>query len=477
DCGAIHDIHQYHKITSSLEESAALAVKNGCDLNCGKVYGSLLLAVKKGLIEEEVIDLAVSRLMRARMLLGMFDPPEQVPYAQIPYSVNDCKEHRRLALEVAQKSMVLLKNDESILPLKKDLKNIAVIGPNAHDTSVLLGNYNGTPSRSVTFLEGIRSAVDPETNVMYAKGCDWLINEEDEWGVKATKGFSEACAVAERADVVILCLGITAEIEGEEGAASRSSFAGDRDNIDLPEIQQQLLEAVVKKGKPIVIILSSGSPVSSNYAHEHASAILQAWYPGEEGGTAVAEVVFGDYNPAGRLPVTFVKSLDQLPPFSDYCMEGRTYRHLKEEPLYPFGYGLSYTKFRYSNLILDKHRVVSGESVQVSIQIENTGSRVGDEVVQLYLEALGSLIPVPRWELQGFSRIHLQPGEKKKVKFLLGTRKMALIDSDGLCVLEPGDFRIHVGGRQPDERSAKLTKSEICSADFELLGPREKIPY
>ena len=479
DCKAICDIHQHHKITSSPEESAALAVKNGCDLNCGKVYHSLLLAVKKGLIEEETIDLAVSRLMRARMQLGMFDPPERVSYTQIPYSVNDCKEHRHLSLQMARESIVLLKNDENILPLEKDLKCIAVIGPNAHDNSVLLGNYSGTPSGTVTFLDGIRSLVDSETEIMYARGCDWLINEEDEWGVQATEGFSEACAAAERADVVILCLGINSEIEGEEGAASLSNFAGDRDSIDLPEIQQRLLKAVMKKGKPIIIVLSSGSPVSINYAHEHVSvsAILQTWYPGEEGGTALAEVVFGDYNPAGRLPVTFVKSIDQLPLFEDYNMRGRTYRYLKEEPLYPFGYGLSYTDFSYRKPVIDRKTVVPGESVEVSVQIENTGQRAGDEVVQLYLEPLKSSVVVPRWELQGFTRIHLKPGEMQKVKFSLSARQMALIDADGRCVLEPRSFRIHIGGRQPDKRSETLTKSEIVSTGFGLSGSRKEIPY
>jgi len=355
DCGAIQDIHQHHQVTTCTAESAALSVTNGCDLECGCVYANLMTALEKGLISEETIDRALVRLFTARFRLGMFDPPEQVPYAQIPYEANDCEEHRQLARKAARESIVLLKNEpgsptyeggvgRGLLPLRKDLNSIAVIGPNADSLDVLLGNYFGTPSRYVTPLEGIRNAVSADTRVWYAKGCELLGNSTD--------GFSEAVSAAERSEVVVICPGLSPQIEGEAGDAFNSDAGGDRTHIDLTGVQQQLLERIVAVGKPVVLVLLNGSALAINWANEHVPAILEAWYPGQEGGTAIADVLFGDYNPSGRLPVTFPKSLEQLPPFEDYSMQGRTYRYMTEEPLYPFGYGLSYTRFEYSASIL-----------------------------------------------------------------------------------------------------------------------------
>ncbi len=477
DCGAIFDIHRHHTVTGTAEQSAALAVNNGCDLNCGKTYESLNKAVEQNLIEEAAIDQAVRRLFEARFRLGMFDPPECVPYAQIDYSTNDAPEHRALALTAAQQSIVLLKNTNGLLPLAKDTSIVAVIGPNGDDRGVLLGNYNGFPSRYVTILDGMRSRVSPRTKVLYAKGCDWIYKPRNHWGYGGRDDFSEALAAAQRADVVIMCLGLNAQIEGEEGSAAISEWKGDRLNIDLPAVQQELLEKVYAVGKPVVLVLLSGSPLAVNWAQEHVPAILAAWYPGEEGGGAIADVLFGYYNPAGRLPVTFVKSLDQLPPFTDYSMKGRTYRYMEEEPLYPFAYGLSYTSFRYSNLALSAELIEAGESIVVTGEVQNTGSLPGDEVVQLYLSHLQTSVPLPRWELKAFTRIGLAPGEKHEVSFTLAPRQMAVINNRGRCILEPGSCRVYLGGCQPDPRSRKLTGKMPVSACFRIRGETTELAY
>ncbi len=470
DCGAIADIHLHHKLTGTAAESSALAVKNGCDLCCGQDYRSLVEAVRQGLITEEEIDRSVTRLLEVRLRLGMLDDDEQVPYAKIPLEVNDSIEHRRLALESARESIVLLRNAERLLPLRKELGAIAVIGPNADSRSVLLGNYNGLPSSSVTVLDGIRAAVSGSTTVIYARGCDLVAKGPDQWGRRDDDGFSEACSAAERADVVVMCLGISASIEGEEGDAAGSESQGDRVHIGLPDVQERLLRAVAGVGKPIVLVLMSGSAVALGWASENVPAILSGWYPGEEGGAAIAEVLFGDYNPAGRLPITFVRSVEQLPPFTDYSMKGRTYRYLTEEPLYPFGYGLSYTTFSYRNLSLSKRVIGTREGIRVQVEVRNDGRLAGEEVVQLYLSDLEASVEVPRWSLKGFTRLRLEAGEKRGVEFELTSRQLALVDNDGRSVLEPGSFRVYVGGSQPDERSGTLCGTLPLWADFEVTG-------
>ncbi|NLW56626.1 MAG: glycoside hydrolase family 3 protein [Firmicutes bacterium] len=473
DCGAIRDFHRHHKITSTPEESAALAVNNGCDLNCGEVFQHLLNAVEQGLINEETIDQALARLLKTRMKLGMFDPPEMVPYAAIPFERNDCAEHRALALEAARKAIVLLKNQDSLLPLnKEEIKTIAVIGPNADYKPSLLGNYSGLPSRYVTPLTGIRTAVGEEVEVLYAEGCKLNETQKRHWGELPTSGFAEALAVAARADVVILCLGLSPELEGEEGAAANSDAGGDRSTLNLPGVQEELCQALLATGKPVVLVLLNGSPLTINQAQEKVPAIIEAWYPGEEGGTALAEVLFGAYNPAGRLPVTFVQSVDQLPPFTDYRMEGRTYRYMTAEPLYPFGYGLSYTEFGYRNLCLNPQKVDSGnwEDITVSVEVENRGQRAGEEVVQVYVKDVEASVPGPRWALKGFQRIRLEAGATKQVKVTLDRRALAMFDQAGNCWLEPGQFIIYVGGQQPDERSRELTGKEVLAGELEVTG-------
>jgi beta-glucosidase len=477
DCGAIQDIHQHHTVTSTPEQSAALAVNNGCDLNCGKVFLSLQVAIKKGLISEKTINQTLRRLFKARMRLGMFDPPEKVPYAQIPIDVVESKHHLELSLQMARESIVLLKNDGKLLPLKKNISSIAMIGPNADDRQVLLGNYNGFPSKYFTILDGIREKVSSQTKIVYAKGSALIGMGENYWGISAEEGFSEALSAADRAEVIVMCLGLTADFEGEEGSTAISEWMGDRINIGLPEIQQRLLEAICSRGKPVVLVLFSGSPLAIPWAHKNVPAILQAWYPGAQGGIAVADVLFGDYSPAGRLPITFVKSLDQLPPFTDYNMKGRTYRYMTEEPLYPFGYGLSYASFEYNNLKLSTSNVKAGDSLKVTVDLRNTGDRAGDEVVQLYLSALTTAITVPRSHLQGFMRIHLKPSEKKTVSFELKPRQMAIINEEGKCILETGSFQIAVGSRQPDRRSENLAGSKVLAADFNIVGETSEIEY
>ena len=453
DCGAIRDIWAGHKFAKTEAEASALAVRAGTDLTCGGEYASLIQAVKQGLITEGEIDTALKRLMTARFRLGMFDPPEMVQYARIPFSENDTPAHRQLALQSARESIVLLKNANRTLPLRKDLKSIAVIGPNADAPEVLWGNYNGRPSHLITPLAGIKNAVSANTKVLYAPGST-LIGES----AQAEKMIEEAVKAARETDASVLVLGISAKLEGEEMKVDLPGFrGGDRTDLSLPQSQEALLKAVVATGKPVVVVLLSGSALAVNWANDNAPAILQAWYPGGEGGTAIADVLFGDYNPAGRLPVTFYKSVDQLPPFTDYSMQGRTYRYFKGDPLYPFGYGLSYTRFAYSNLRVNS--VKAGEPVKVAVDVTNAGERQGDEVVQLYLTDVAASAPVPIRTLVGFERVALRPREKRTVTFTITPRQMSLIDNNDKRVIEPGEFRVHVGGNQTSGLNGRFAVS------------------
>jgi beta-glucosidase len=468
DCWAIRDMHEGHKVTATFEESSALAVKAGCDLNCGCAYSHLPAAVAQGLVSEAEIDICLRRLFTARMRLGMFDPPERVPYASIPYEVNDCDQHRALARATARESMVLLKNAGGLLPLRKDLRSIAVIGPNAHDPQILCANYFGIPSRSVTPLDGIRAAVSAQTKVWYTDGCKLLGTATD--GLGRSGNLSEALAMAERADAVVLCLGLSAEIEGEQGDASNSEAAGDKVDLRLTGLQPVLLEQIVALGKPTVLVVLAGSALDLSWAHDHVGAIVQAWYPGEEGGSALADILFGDASPGGRLPITFPRSVADLPDIKNYSMQGRTYRYLDKSPLYPFGYGLSYTRFVYRNLAASQVRVPAGQPLHIFATVENVGDRAGDEVVQLYLKDLEASCSVPHHDLRGYQRVHLAPGQSRMISFELYPRDMALVDDRGRRVLEPGRFRAYVGGSQPDQRSRELTGESPLGFEFEVIG-------
>jgi beta-glucosidase len=453
DCGAIYDIYANHGLVGSPAEAAALAVKNGCDLECCGTYnipcnfGGLAEAVEQGLLTEQDLDRSVKRLFMARFALGMFDPPDLVPYTQIPFSIVDSAEHRALALEVAQQSLVLLKNQDNLLPLDKDtLDAIAVIGPNADETLVMMGNYMGTPTVPVSVLDGIRAVVGAGTEVTYARGCEIVGGSQD--------GFAEAVEAAKKSQVAVLVMGLSQRLEGEENQQEGNPpgvlSAGDRTTLDLPPIQEQLMQAVYDTGTPVILVLMNGSMVSINWADEHLPAILEAWYPGQAGGTAVANAIFGLFNPGGRLPVTFYRSRSDLPRFDDYSMENRTYRYFTGDPLYGFGFGLSYTTFAYRDLQIVPETVPSGKPVVVRVDVENTGQRSGDEVVQLYVQDTESSLPVPQLQLQGFVRVRLEPGEKRTVEFTVTPEQMSFADEQGQWVLEPGEFKVWVGGQQPD---------------------------
>ncbi|MFX0141088.1 MAG: glycoside hydrolase family 3 C-terminal domain-containing protein, partial [Candidatus Hodarchaeota archaeon] len=412
---------------------------------------------------EDVVDKSLKRLFTARFLLGMFDPPEMVTYAQIPYEVNDSEEHRALATQAARESIVLLKNEGDFLPLDKNIKSIAIVGPSADGLDVLVGNYHGDPSKFTTFLQGIKNKVETNTEVYYAKGCDLFD--------KNTDGFSEAIEIAKESDVVIMVLGISAQFESEEGAGQRSEAKGDRVDLNLPGVQEELLKEIHATNKQIILVLTSGSALSVNFANEHVPAILEVWYPGEEGGAALADIIFGDYNPAGRLPVTFYKTIDQVPDFRNYNMEGRTYRYFKGEPLYSFGYGLSYTKFKYSNLQISPE-AKTDENISVSVDVDNIGEKLGDEVIQLYLSKGSISSEAPIRELQGFERITFKVGDKKTVSFTLKPENLSIFDENGNQIVKPGKISISIGGCQPGFSKDKVN---IVDGSFELIGDIIKI--
>jgi len=477
DCWAIKDFHENHRITSNAVESVALAVNNGCDLNCGNMYLNVLLACKEGLVTEATVDKSVVRLITTRMKLGMFDDQGKVPYASIPYEENDSREHRKFALKVSEKTMVLLKNENNILPLNKgNINSIAVIGPNANSREALTGNYFGTASKYVTILEGIQQAVNPNTRVYYSEGCHLFKDKVEDLAMKNDR-ISEAISVAERSDLVVMCLGLDATLEGEEGDASNIYASADKNDLNLPGLQEELLEEVYKTGKPIILVLASGSALAVNFADEHVPAIIEAWYAGAEGGSAVASLIFGDYSPTGKLPVTFYKTTEELPDFIDYSMKNRTYRYMENVALYPFGYGLSYTKFEYTNLIKNKNEIKLGETFQFKITVKNIGRCESEETVQLYLKDVDASVIVPKYELKGIKKINLNPGQERQLEFELTPRQMALIDNDGNCILEPGVFQVFVGGSQPDDRSLMLTGTAVQKCTFEVKGETLQLEY
>jgi beta-glucosidase len=477
DCWAIKDFHLNHHVTKNALESVALAVNNGCDTNCGCMYVNLLAAHEMGLVKKETIDTAVKHLMVTRIKLGLYAKPGDNPYDSIPYEVNDCREHKKANFEAAKKTLVLLKNEDNTLPLDRSkIKSIAVIGPNANSRSSLIGNYHGTASRYFTVLDGIAETVGESARVYYADGCH-LYKEKTEELAERGDRFAEAVSAAERADAVVLCLGLDESLEGEEGDESNTFNSGDKINIDLPGLQQELMEKVCAVGKPVILVLLSGSALAVEYAQEHVPAIIQAWYPGAEGGRAIAALIFGEYSPSAKLPVTFYRSAEDLPDFRDYSMKERTYRYFKGEPLYPFGYGLSYTMFNYSGLTLSKETVRPGESICCGAYVENTGDFESDNVTELYISDVQASVETPQWQLIGVDTVHLKPGEKKKISFEVTPRKMSLIDDGGNRLLEPGVFKLYMGSCQPDKRSAELTKQPPLSAEFEVRGTAVAMEY
>jgi len=433
DCGAINDIHENHHVTNTQAESAALAINNGCVLNCGSAYGALMAAYEAGLVSEETITEAAVKLFTARFRLGMFAPEGDCEYDKIPYDVVDCKKHRKLNAKMARESIVLLKNN-GILPLenKKDLK-IAVIGPNAKEVSVLLGNYNGTPYEFTTIFEGIKNQA--KGKVYYAAGSRHMRGDMGDWEEHLLR---DALLAADRSDVVIMCMGLTPNYEGEEGSFGNG---GDKRDIELPAAQQNLFREVLARGKPIIFVNVSGSAMNLTEQDEKCDAVIQLFYCGSDGGNALADVIFGRVNPSGRLPVTFYRSTEDLPPFEDYSMDNRTYKFFRGKPLYPFGYGLSYTTFKYSNLTVKPKK----HGADFTIDVTNTGSRVGDEVVLLYNHKRNADVRVPIKKLIAFKRVSLKPGETKTVQ--LKTEKDAFyhVNEDGKWIFTEGEFDVMCG--------------------------------
>jgi beta-glucosidase len=592
DCDAIVDIYQGHKFVKSQAEAAAVAIKTGMDNECADFftitkddhdYKPFVDAVKQGLLTEKDLDVPLRRLFTARIRLGMFDPPESVPYAQTPESEIDSPAHRELALKAARESIVLLKND-GVLPFNAGAKRVLVVGPLADQTGVLHGNYSGTASHAVSALEGIRKQF-AGAQISYEPGIDFLrehpviptsvlLTDDGKPGLKGeyfsgglsgtpqvvrvdpyvdlqlshpdahalpvprgmkdfsvrwtgilkpaeagtyqiglmgsmqrlwidgklviddgighdpnpqlatmqlTKGHSyavkieymaggrvtkliwlpvtgdplvEAVSAARQADVVVAVVGITSKLEGEEMKVEVPGFkGGDRTSLDLPKDEENLLEKLSATGKPLVVVLMNGSALSVNWASQHANAILDAWYSGEEGGTAIAQTLTGTNNPAGRLPVTFYTGVDQLPAFEDYAMKGRTYRYFDGKPLYPFGYGLSYSTFKYDGLKLSANELSAGDPLSVEVDVKNTSQREGDEVAELYLTFPG--VPgAPLWALRGFTRVHLGAGESRHVTLALRPRDLSLVNEFGDRVIAAGSYKVSVGGGQPGTGAA-----------------------
>jgi beta-glucosidase len=598
DCGAIKDFYhpKAHEVVNTKAEAAAIAVKAGTDLNCGDSYPALLDAVEKGYVSEKEIDIVVKRLFVARMKLGMFDADEDNPFSKIPYKVVDSEKHKKAALDAARKSIVLLKNGNSILPFSKDIKKVAVIGPNSNDIDILLGNYNGFPSEPITPYAGIKQklknaevsyqpgcclakglpllsaipenvfytdstksakglkaeyfnnkelkgkpafirtdkkidfkwwtagpgntingkefsvrwqgVIVPEKTGKYAIGIEsypelklWINGKEfikynsvhrpqkkyELIELEANKSYSfkleyiqdqakyanvsllweapgkrlkeDAVKLAQSADLVVLCMGLSPLLEGEEMEVKVDGFSnGDRDDIKLPKTQTELIKAIHQLNIPTVLVLLNGSALAFNWEAENIPAIIEAWYPGQAGGKAIADVIFGDYNPAGRLPVTFYKSVEQLPLFDDYSMDGRTYRYFEEEPLYGFGFGLSYTQFKYDQLALPDE-IIAGDDFSLSVMVTNIGKMDGDEVVQLYISHPDSKLKVPIRTLKAFKRIYLKAGESQKVTFTIQPEDIAVLNTENRYVVENKHVVFSIGGKQPDEESIK--KQEV----------------
>ena len=475
DCWAILDFHENHKVTNSVQESAALAVNHGCDLNCGSAFLHLKEAYDEGLLSEEKITAAVERLIEVRIRLGMMkDYPS--PYDDIPYEKVECREHVELAVEAARRSMVLLKND-GLLPLHKEqLKSIAVIGPNANSRDALVGNYVGTSSQYITPLEGIQQYVGDDIRVYYSEGCH-LYHDKVEALAQVKDRFAEAVIAAEQADVVVMCLGLDATIEGEQGDAGNEYASGDKIDLRLPGLQQDLLEAVTAVGKPVVLLLSAGSAMDLSWAQQHVNAIIDTWYPGARGGRAVAQALFGDFSPNGKLPVTFYASTNDLPDFRDYSMDNRTYRYFKGTPLYPFGYGLSYGTITYTDASISQTQANIGEELTVHAVVKNDSVYPLHEAVQVYVHDVESDTRTPLWQLRGVQCVSLAAGESKEVTMTLSARDFAIIREDGSCVVEPGAFRVAIGGQQPDARSAQLTGRKVDVFDVVLEGEITPVEY
>jgi beta-glucosidase len=453
DCGAIDDFYRAnaHKTHTDAESAAADAVLHGTDVECGKVtYKSLAQAVKDGKLTEQQLDVSLKRFFTIRFSFGLFDPQEMVKYSKIGTNVLESPEHKAQALKMARQSIVLLKNQNHTLPLRKNLKKIAVIGPNADNSLSILGNYNGHPTQLFTALQGIKAKLGPGTEVIYKKGTDYTGNlGEDKDLIDSVKD----------AGAIIYVGGISPQLEGEEMKVNKEGFSGgDRTSILLPEIQTKLLKDLQATGKPVVFVMMTGSAIAIPWEAEHIPAIVNAWYGGQDAGTALADVLFGDYNPGGRLPVTFYKSDSDLPSFADYSMNNRTYRYFTGKPLYGFGFGLSYSTFKYGDLVIPA-AIHAGKPVTVSVKVTNAGKMDGEEVSELYLSHLGLKIKTPIRALKGFERTFIKAGQSKIVHFVLTPEELSLTEANGHWTELHGKLMISVGGSQPDAQTMKDRKT------------------
>jgi len=449
DCWAIQDFHLHHKVTKSPEESAAVALKAGCDLNCGCTYPMLTVSCKQGLVSEDDINTALERLLRTRFKLGMFDPPNKNKYSKLDRKIVNCEKHKKLALKTAHESIVLLKNDKNLLPLDSSPKKLDVTGPGAANAQTLFGNYFGISSHFVTVLEGIAEKAKDMygINLEYRQGC--LQCGDNSKGIlfAGNTGGSVQFFELKTDEVSIAVMGLDGSIEGEEGDAIASDSNGDRDTIELPPWQLNYLKSIRASGKRIILVLTGGSPIA--FPDDLVDAVIFAWYPGELGGKAIADIIFGDVVPSGKLPVTFPVSTAQLPPFDDYSMKGRTYRYMTEKPLYPFGFGLSYTSFKFDDIALSANSISSGGKIKVTVTVSNTGKRDADEVVQIYITRDGRGGDDPLSSLREFSRVFIPAGKSKKAEFDLPASVFETVNKQGEYVLMPGSYTIIAADAAP----------------------------
>ena len=463
DCWAIKDFHEGHGVTDSPVESVSMAMNHGCDLNCGNLFTYLIQAVKEGKVKEERLDEAVIRLLTTRLKLGALGKMEEDdPYAGISYLEVDSPAMKKLNRSAAGKSVVLLKNTEGLLPIDtKRYKTIGVIGPNADSRRALVGNYEGTASEYVTVLEGIREAAEPEARVLYSEGCHLYKSNVSGLGARNDR-LSEVKGICRESDIVIACMGLDSTLEGEQGDTGNIYAGGDKPDLMLPGLQQKILETAYDSGKPVVLVLLAGSAMAVSWADEHLPAILTAWYPGAEGGRGVADVLFGTVNPEGRLPVTFYRTTEELPDFTDYSMEGRTYRFMKQKALYPFGFGLSYTEFSCSGLEVSERDSVDN-GVEVKLCVANCGERWGRETIQVYVGRKEDHDRNP--QLKAAVKVGLEPGEEKTISIHLPADAFAVYDENGKRYIDACTYQIFAGGSQPDQRSAELKKQRVLCAE------------
>ena len=465
DCWAIRDFHEQHKVSKNSAESAAMALKAGCDLNCGCTYQKIMEAYSKGLVSRDVIKESAIRLFTTRYLLGTF---ESTPYDHLDYQVIECKEHLALAQRAAEESVVLLKNN-GILPLDMSKYNtIGVIGPNANSRLSLIGNYYGTSSRYITVLEGIQDYVGDNVRILYSEGCHLYLERPDGLS-KAYHRMSEAMTVAKHSDLVILCLGLDETLEGEEGDDSNPYTSGDKRSLSLPPSQLTLLNKIIETGKPFIVCMMAGSCIDLSLMDSKAAAVIQAWYPGARGGKTIADILFGAVSPSGKLPVTFYRSTEDLPEFTDYSMSNRTYRYFEGTPLYPFGYGLTYGRTRVVSASLPENSTfqkASTEGLTIQIQVENDSAFATQDALQIYAKNLGTEHEVLHHRLCSFQRVAFNPHEKKTIQVTIPSKAFYVVNQEGISVPEGTGAILSIGFGQPDARTEELTGTKAYSLEI-----------